>query len=99
MLDPNPAIADLDALIDRHIGDDAAMENVVRGFLRCAIYSYQRNCVSRALRHIGKDERSFREEDVAAFRAEGQQYVADFRDWIMEELAGFGIVARSELPN
>ncbi|EQB33531.1 hypothetical protein [Sphingobium ummariense] len=99
MLDPNPSVADLDALLDRHADDDAAMENVVRGFLRCAIYSYQKHCVRRALRHIGKNEWSFREEDVAAFRAEGAQYVSDFRDWIIEELAGFGIKAGPQLPN
>src|SRR3546814_17043378 len=41
MLDPNPSVADLDALLDRHRNDDAAMEKIVRGYLRCAIYSYQ----------------------------------------------------------
>ncbi len=40
MLDPNPSVADLDALLDRHRNDDAAMEKIVRGYLRCAIYSY-----------------------------------------------------------
>ena len=45
MLDPNPSVADLDALLDRHRNDDAAMEKIVRGYLRCAIYSYQKHCV------------------------------------------------------
>lgn len=34
MLDPNPSIADLDAMLDRHRNDDAAMEKIIRGYLR-----------------------------------------------------------------
>ena len=83
MLDPNPSVADLDALLDRHRNDDAAMEKIVRGYLRCAIYSYQKHCVWRALRHIGKDDWSFKEEDVAALRAEGAKSISDFRDWLI----------------
>ena len=91
MLDPNPSIADLDAMLDRHRNDDAAMEKIIRGYLRCAIYSYQKHCVRRALRHIGKDDWSFKEEDVAALRAEGAKSISDFRDWLIEELAGMGL--------
>lgn len=99
MLDPNPSVADLDALLDRHRNDNAAMEKIVRGYLRCAIYSYQKHCVWRALRHIGKDDWSFKEEDVAALRAEGAKSISDFRDWLIEELAGMGISAHTGLPN
>jgi hypothetical protein len=31
MLDPNPSVADLDALLDRHRNDDAAMERSFAG--------------------------------------------------------------------
>ncbi|KAG5730038.1 hypothetical protein E4T56_gene8558 [Termitomyces sp. T112] len=84
MLDPNPSIADLDAMLDRHRNDDAALEKILRG---------------RALRHIGKDDWSFKEEDVAALRAEGAKSISDFRDWLIEELAGMGISAHTGLPN
>src|SRR3546814_12167844 len=55
MLDPNPSVADLDALLDRHRNDDAAMEKIVRGYLRCAIYSYQAHSApSCDFGHIGR---------------------------------------------
>jgi hypothetical protein len=89
MLDPNPSIADLDAMLDRHRNDDAAMEKIIRGYpLRDLQLS--EHCVRRALRHIGKDDWSFKEEDVAALRAEGAKSISDFRDWLIEELAGMG---------
>ena len=53
MLDPNPSIADLDAMLDRHRNDDAAMEKIIRGYLRCAIYSYQKHCVKVSYGRIG----------------------------------------------
>lgn len=50
MLDPNPSIADLDAMLDRHRNDDAAMEKIIRGYLRCAIYSYQKGSVAKIVK-------------------------------------------------
>lgn len=93
MIDPNPSVADLDELIAKHSDDDAAMEEIVRGYLRCAIYVYQRHSVTRVLRTLQIDPSELTEELVSDLRAEGAKHVAEFRDWLIEELAGFGISA------
>jgi hypothetical protein len=51
------------------------------------------------LQQSRKDDWSFKEEDVAALRAEGAKSISDFRDWLIEELAGMGISAHTGLPN
>ncbi|AOH86929.1 hypothetical protein AWL63_18375 [Sphingomonas panacis] len=99
MTDPNPPVAELDALIAKHGQDDKAIEAIVRGYLRCAIYVYQRHALIRALRHLKIDEFGLSDELVADFQAEGSKYVAQFRDWFVEEFRAFGIKPTSELPN
>lgn len=100
MINPNPSIADLDAMIAKNAHDDAAIEKIVRGYLRCAIYTYQKHSVTRALRFLQINETGLREELVADFREEGAKYVAEFRDWLVDELSQMGIPAQpTELPN
>lgn len=84
--EPNPTVLAIEKLIHAAKGDDKAIETIVRGYIRNAIYVFQRHMVSSALRDLDLTKDDLSEELVAQIAADAGEYMGKFRDWFLLEL-------------
>ena len=84
--DPNPTVLAIEKLIHAAKGDDKAIETIVRGYIRNAIYVFQRHMVASALRDLDLTKDDLSEDLVAQIVADTGEYMGKFRDWLLLEL-------------
>lgn len=84
--EPNPTVLAIEKLIHAAKGDEQAIEKIVRGYIRNAIYVFQRHMVTSALRDLDLTKDDLSEELVAQIVADTGEYMGKFRDWFLLEL-------------
>lgn len=84
--EPNPTVVAIEKLIHAAKGDERAIETIVRGYIRNAIYVFQRHMVASALRDLDLKKDDLSEELVAQIVADTGEYMGKFRDWLLLEL-------------
>jgi hypothetical protein len=84
--EPNPTVVAIEKLIHAAKGDERAIETIVRGYLRNAIYVFQRHMAACALRDLDLKKDDLSEELVAQIVADTGEYMDKFRDWFLLEL-------------
>lgn len=84
--EPNPTVLAIEKLIHSVKGDERAIETIVRGYIRNAIYVFQRHTVACALRDLDLKKDDLSEELMAQIVADTGEYMGKFRDWFLLEL-------------
>ena len=84
--DPNPTVVAIEKLINDANGNERSIEMIVRGYIRNAIYVFQRHMVTCALRDLDLKKDDLSEELVAQIVADAGEHMGKFRDWFLLEL-------------
>lgn len=83
---PVPTLVAIEKLINAAKGDERKIEEIVRGYLRNAIFVFQRHTVMHALRGLDLKKDDLSPELQAQIAADTHDFMGKFRDWFLLEL-------------